>query len=454
MEKTMQEDRIGVGKLLIWQSSVMSRTVTVLIMGYLMVYCTDFLKVPAAGVSLILVLSKLVDGITDAFAGFIVDKTKTRWGVARPYEIFIVGLWITTWLMFSCPAEWSTSLKYVWIFTMYVLANAVCTTFLNANGTPYLVRAFKERQIIKLTSFGSIPTMIVAIIFNLAFPIAMGRIATSPAGWSRLVAFIAVPMTAVGLLRMLFVKEKYETEVKSASGEELQVKDIFKVIKNNKYIVILSITTLVYSIIANMGVMVYYFKYIVNNTDLMGVLSLVTVLCIPLPFVFPKLIQKFSVVKLMMAGMLISALGYLINFAAGTSFPLLMVGNFFVGAGNVPVSMLMPLAIIECADYNEWKGIHRMEGTMSSFNGLATKVGNAAGVGLLGVLLQFSGFTGDIATTPESSITMIRMLYSFIPMAAFILVAVMLVFYKLDKSMPQIKEDNQHRREQAGSAER
>ena len=52
---------------------------------------------------------------------------------------------------------------------------------------------------------------------------------------------------------------------------------------------------------------------------------------------------------------------------------LLTVGGILTGAGTVPASMLVGLVLIECGDYNEWKGIHRMDGTMGSINGLASK---------------------------------------------------------------------------------
>ena len=83
------------------------------IASYFSVYMTDTLKIPAAAVSLILLASKVFDGVTDMVAGFIVDRTETKWGKARPYEIFIVGLWICTWLLFSCPESLSTTMKCV-----------------------------------------------------------------------------------------------------------------------------------------------------------------------------------------------------------------------------------------------------------------------------------------------------------------------------------------------------
>lgn len=41
----------------------------------------------------------------------------------------------------------------------------------------------------------------------------MGKLATSASGWSRLILMFAVPMAAIGILRMLFVKEKYDVDV-------------------------------------------------------------------------------------------------------------------------------------------------------------------------------------------------------------------------------------------------
>lgn len=431
----------------------MSHSVVVLMLGYLMIYATDTLKIPAAAVSLILLASKVFDGVTDMVAGFIVDRTETKWGKARPYEIFIVGLWICTWLLFSCPESLSTTMKCVWIFIMYTLAQSVCYTFLNANETPYKVRAYNEKQVVKLTSYGSVVTMLAAVAFNVTFPTLMGKIATSASGWSRLILMFAVPMAAIGILRMLFVKEKYDVDVTTRQGEKLKVKDILTVVKIDKYILLIALMSLIFNFVCNMGVNVYYFTYVVGNVGLMGATYIAQIVAIPLAFVFPKLISRFSTVKLMFVGFLVSALGYLINFFAGSNMVLLMVGAVFTGAGTIPVSMLISLVIIECADFNEWKGIPRMEGTMSSINNFGGKVGAALGTGALGVLLSLAGYTGSAENMSDSVVTMIRMLYSLVPMVLYVLTAFSLKLYTLDKIMSQIKADNEARRAAAGNVQ-
>lgn len=451
--KKNKDDKIGFGGLMLWQSRAVSHSVVVLMLGYLMIYATDTLKIPAAAVSLILLASKVFDGVTDMVAGFIVDRTETKWGKARPYEIFIVGLWICTWLLFSCPESLSTTMKCVWIFIMYTLAQSVCYTFLNANETPYKVRAYNEKQVVKLTSYGSVVTMLAAVAFNVTFPTLMGKIATSASGWSRLILMFAVPMAAIGILRMLFVKEKYDVDVTTRRGEKLKVKDILTVVKIDKYILLIALMSLIFNFVCNMGVNVYYFTYVVGNVGLMGATYIAQIVAIPLAFVFPKLISRFSTVKLMFVGFLVSALGYLINFFAGSNMVLLMVGAVFTGAGTIPVSMLISLVIIECADFNEWKGIPRMEGTMSSINNFGGKVGAALGTGALGVLLSLAGYTGSAENMSDSVVTMIRMLYSLVPMVLYVLTAFSLKLYTLDKIMSQIKADNEARRAAAGNVQ-
>ena len=132
---------------------------------------------------------------------------------------------------------------------------------------------------------------------------------------------------------------------------------------------------------------------------------------------------------------------------------LLMIGAVLTGAGTVPASMLLSLVIIECADFNEWKGIPRMEGTMSSINSFGSKVGAALGAGALGVLLSLAGYTGSTENMPGGAIIMIRMLYSLVPMVLYTLTAFSLKMYKLDKLMPQIKADNEARRAAAQKAQ-
>jgi Na+/melibiose symporter-like transporter len=158
---------------------------------------------------------------------------------------------------------------------------------------------------------------------------------------------------------------------------------------------------------------------------------------------FPPIIRKFSTTKLIIVGLLLTSFGYLINFFAWDNFILLVCGQLFIGAGNVPISMMTTLLIIDCAEYNEWKKNPRLEGTLTCVNGFASKVGSAFGAGLMGVLLGAAGYTGSMSSVPDSAITMIRLLYSLVPIGFYIVVIIVFRFYKLDKLIVQIRSGNE-----------
>lgn len=125
--------KVGIGKLILWNSSSCSVALSTLVLGFATFYSTEVLKLNPALVGTLFMASKIFDSFTDLVAGFIVDRTQTRWGKGRPYEIFMLFLWLSTWLLFSCPSGFETVAKCIWIFCMYTFVSSICITFLNAN---------------------------------------------------------------------------------------------------------------------------------------------------------------------------------------------------------------------------------------------------------------------------------------------------------------------------------
>ena len=438
--KVKDPDRkVGFGKLVLWQSSSVSVALTALVLGFVTIYCTDTLHLDPLMVGTLFMVSRIVDAVTDTVVGVIIDRTNTRWGKGRPYEIFMLFLWLTTWLLFSTPEGFSNTAKYIWIFVMYVFMNAVCKTFLNGNNIVYLVRAFKTKeQQVKVTAYGSFFTMGASMIFNIVFPMAMARIATSAAGWSRLMAMIAVPLTIIGLLRMLTIKEQYnnENDMKSDT-EKLTVQHVFDVLSTNRYLLLILIVGLIFSLVVNMGSAVYYWTWIVGNVGLMGVTAVFSIVGLPLAFLMPMWQRKFGLGKMCMAGVAVAAVGYAGIFLAGGNLIPLVICLLLTQLGNVPFNMMKNIFIVELAAYNERKGKQRMEGTMNALLGLMDKIGQAGGGFILGLLLSFSGYDGALAAQPDSALMMIRMSMSLVPAVAFIICAVLLHGYKVEEIVKQ-----------------
>ena len=153
-EEKMNHTKIPAGareKLPFWFSAAWSGRGAVVIactslFGYATFYCTDVLKMNPVVIGMLLLCTKLLDGVTDLVIGFLIDKTDTKLGKARPYELAIIFLWIFSVMMFSTPTSLSAAGKAVWVFIMYSMINSVCITMLYGNEVAYLNRAVVKQK--------------------------------------------------------------------------------------------------------------------------------------------------------------------------------------------------------------------------------------------------------------------------------------------------------------------
>lgn len=88
---------------LAWSTRGISAAINAVLIMQISFYCTDILGLNPGIIGALLLGSKIIDAFTDLGFGFILDKTHTRFGKARPYEWFIVLQWIFTIFMFNAP---------------------------------------------------------------------------------------------------------------------------------------------------------------------------------------------------------------------------------------------------------------------------------------------------------------------------------------------------------------
>lgn len=445
--KKENPDKIGAVRFWAWQSRGASAAVNFIILSFVNIYCTDALDMPPALVGTLLAASKIVDAVTDLFAGYLVDRTNTRWGKGRPYEWAIVAEWILTFIMYSTPASASTTVKSVWLLVTYIMINSICTTLLSAAQNPYMIRAFAtNNQRVKLATFGGIVIMAASMAINIIFPQLMANIATSPAGWSRLMLLIAVPMAVIGILRFFFVKETIEIHEDKAQ-EVVKMKDVFLVLAKNPYVYMVGIMYFGYSLVTGMGVNTYYFKYAMGDVKLMSTASAISIVALPLLAVFPALMKRATKGLLVQAGCIAYIIAGFLWYFCYTSYPTVLVGYVCAGVAALPITYLTDLMMIDCGTYNAHVSGKRMDGTIGAIKGFLGKVGGALGLAVVGGMLQVGGYSGKLKVQPDSAITTIRFLQGLIPVIMFGAIAIMMMFYKVDGMLPELEKEQQERME-------
>lgn len=435
-------------QLLGWSGRAVSLACNVIVLGYLTYFCTDFLKMDAALVGTLLMASKLFDGVTDMVAGFIIDKTNTKWGKARPYEISIIGVWICTVLLYACP-ELGTAGKAVWIFVMYTLTNSIFATLLNASESVYLSRAFKyESDRTKLVSYNGILVTLFAMLLSILFPQLMASLGTSRQGWIAIALITGVPLALIGILRFLFVKEIAIEG--GAKAQAIGLKDFLSALKGNKYIWILCGICLAINLQMGLisGVQTYYFQYVVGDIGALSILSMMGLVGMIALLFMPKIAEKISIRRLLIIAGFLAVVSYMIRVFAGANMALLAASSLVSGIVGLPASYYMVMLVIDIMDYNEWKNGVRVEGAYGSVQGFANKIGAGIASGLVGIIMGMTGYDGALEVQPAGAMNAIVGMYSWVPALIYVVAIILLFRFDLDDKLPQIRKELDERRAQ------
>ena len=430
-----------------WTSRGLSLALNVILIMQLTYYCTDMLGMGATLVGTLLLASKIFDGVTDLFVGFIIDATHTKWGKARPYEIFIVFVWGLTVLLFSAP-EMSTTGKAIFVFVLYTLINSVCATFLNGGDAVYLARSIRsEKNRVSVMSFNGGIIMLFSIVISMFWPQLIAGMGSTKEGWTTMALIFAIPCAIIGMFRFIFVKEVVDDNQPSDQQKEevqkIPLKQSLKSVFSNKYIFILAGMTLVVQLATNIGTAVntYYFKYIMGNIGLATLVSIGSMLTPVIMLIFPVLSRKFGTVPILRAGAVLGVVGYGIRILGGTNLVTLTLGSVIGGVAILPVTMMISIYLIDTMDYGEWKTGTRVDGMLASVNSFASKLGSGIASGMVGLIMGLAGYDGSLATQSASALTSIQVLFNYVPMVLMVVLLILGIAYKLDKELPQIKAD-------------
>ncbi len=445
------EERLSLGRTLAWSGRGVSYAVNTVFIAYIVYVCTDILGLNAAIIGGLLLGSKIIDGFTDLGFGYILDKTKTRFGKARPYELFLIPLWLFTALMFAVP-HFGTTFQYIWVFITYVICNAVCQTALGGADPVYLSRAFKSsRNQIRLMSVNGIMIYLGTLIFSVFVPLFLSRGGTTQGGWIKLSIILGLSMTLIGLLRFIFIKEVAADEPaveKKKDDKGLSLKETFRLLGKNKYVFIIALLMLVTTMLNNMGTaQTYYFKYIIGNTDVMSFVSLAAMASLVGLMIFPILAAKIGTTKILHISMVVGVIGIGLRTLGTTNIATIFIGSLLISLSTTPLSTMISIYLIDCMDYGEWKTGTRIEGPIASISNFASKIGAGIASGFIGLVMGMVGYDGLAQVQTPLVNGAIVFIYNWFPLIMLVIMLILSRFYQVDRQRPQMNADLAARRQ-------
>lgn len=418
---------------------------------FLSYFTTESLAIPIAQVSLMMMLVKIFDAITDIIAGVIIDKTKSPRGKARPWLLRGgIPLAICMAAIFFVPAELGTGAKLFLVAVLYALTVSVFGTLFGCARYAIIPRMSKdmgERGVLSSLNDG-----IMSLVAGLAMALVM-IMAYSPLGWKGTFTIFASSGLIGSILGWAFVREMPREEIGEDEKASVPVKDLIRSLFTNKYALLFLIIAMVQFIAQGMLQLggSYYFNHVMGNPTMMSTTMFVSMIpALIAMFVAPAVMKRTS--RLFAYGCAIGAILAIIVYLFGNPenplFVIIVMGLVTTFCTMIPPMCFGALASM-VVDYGEWHSGTRSDGLTSSVCNFANKVGGAIGTASLGAYLGAAGYIEGGVVQSESTLVAIKNGYLLIPAIILIVDAIIFfVFFRLGKKMPAIQSDLAARRVQ------
>ena len=425
--------------------------------SFLTIYFTSAAGLNAGIIATILAVSKIFDGVSDLVMGRIVDRTNTKMGKARVWLLrMTIPFAISTMLLFFVPQNFPDAVKYVYVFLIYNITNAVCLTgmlvpFYSMVG---LVTADSyERGLLGniqqiFQTLGNVFVNSTFVVLLTKFTESENTIYTQRSFTITLAVYCAI-MVVVALFCVFNTKERVRIDSAAASEagtkapeKKENVMETVKALLANKYWLLLTLGNfVVFTIIIfySMGT-VFFSQYVLYDMGQYSLLAnAISIAQFAIMFVTPVLMTKISKEKIYTFGMLIMALGFVGSGVFTAAVPLI-ISNVLKGLG-VGLAGGMALGMVaDTVTYGKLKTGIDTVGMGNAGISAAQKIGLGLGQAIFGWVLAAAGMDAALDQAgmhqPQSVSTAITFLYGWVPaIMAGAMFVIFLLFYHCERDI-------------------
>ncbi len=420
------------------------------LLGVLVYFYTDKVGIAAAAAGTVMLISKVVDAFTDIGMGYLLDRTKSRWGKARPWLLWgAIPAGLAVAALFLVPAGASDSVKFGYalatnIFLSAVMFTAVVIPF--GSLMFYATQSSEERGRMGITRaiFGYLGGMVIAIAY---IPIT-NALGGDQAGWIKFGLGCALATTAALLIAFSANPERNAEPAESEAEERLPFIQSLSLLFRNKYwVMMLAVQTLsavVFALTSAAGI--YYVKWIIGDENLMALLGGIGLLPVLVGFTaVGPLSKRFGMAKTARIALVIGIVATLIRCVFPMDLWALLFVGPFVTLATIPLMAVSGPLVQNTVTYGEWKFGRRQVGMANAATSFGGKIGNGLGAALIGWVLALGGYDGAAASQTPAAVNAILATSIWIPGIFLVLCWLGLHWYDLESKFSDITKDLEER---------
>lgn len=404
------------------------------ISSYLLYFYTDVAKLPVATAGIILLVARLFDGIDAPIWGTIIDLTKSKYGRARPYFLWLaIPFSIFGVLTFWAP-DINTTAK-IWYCAITYIVTGILYTGLNTPLTAVLQLLTPDpTERLKLNSWRMTGSQIGVLIVNATtLPlVAFFGFGNDVHGFRWLILLFATVSALMTLYSFAHIKERVKT-----TDERVSLKKGVKAMKKNWPWIIIVISNFFFwiALTERTSTLVYYFTYNLGNKGLVTFFNSIASIQIAGMLAIP-LINKFMTKRNLWISALVAAIvGQIIIMIGGSSLGIVIVG-WIIGNLGSGIACSMPFAMLGSAvDYGKWKNGVSASGLLTAIgSSFCLKVGSGIAGFIPSMIMASFGYVAGKTQTAHSLMG-ISISFHWVTMIAFTIAIILLLFYKKYESM-------------------
>lgn len=424
---------------------------------YLNVYYTDVLDLTGIWGGLFLtifpIVSKIIDAVTNVLMGYIIDRTHTKQGKARPWLLLSAPLLtITGILLFTVP-KGSQTLQVIWVMISYNLFYSFAYTIFNMSHNlmvPLSTRNTTQRG--GLSVFNQISTIMMSgILVALVFPMAiMPAVGVDQSKWITVMSILSILALPLTLIEYYFTRERVTEETADEEVKKIPFLTQLRIVLTDKYTLIIFAYFLIWTIgtsLKNLS-LVYYCNYVLGSYN-DGITQMMVSVIGGIPmgigiFAVWPLARKYGKRNVTMWGFMLYALGSAICCVAPTSMTVVLTGQFIKNIGGLPCAYVFMALFADTLDHVEWKSGIRCDGVAMSVYNIIAVASVGICTGIFNWMLASSGYIAPTidaagatvaAAQPASVLNTITFAFVGLEIITGIVLALLLAFLNVEKTI-------------------
>lgn len=417
------------------------------------------LGVNPVAIGFILMAARLIDAFIDPFIGWISDNTRSKWGRRRPYVALgavLCGLTFPlVWFVPTAASE-TQAIAYfaVTAFIYYLAVSVYQVSYMTLSLELTPDYAERTRVMASRTVFGAMSGLILAWVFR----IAQADMFSDPMTGMRVVGMVLGGIfIATGVPAALASRERYR---KLAEKQEKQpiLSSLTGAFRYSSFRILMILTVVIVFCTQSVNALgIYVNTYYVCGGDLKAAATVTawygTVTLFATWASLPILTwaaKRWGKTRALAGTMLMGCTGAILKwflFQPEMPYAQLVVACF-VAPANAGFWVLVNAMKADMCDWDELKTGLRREGMFAAVSAWLQKLSAAMTFSFAGLVLVWTGFEqANGANQADGALTNIRLVFAFVPAAAYVVGILMLRAYPLSPTvMADVREQLEAKR--------